>query len=185
MVKTIIYSFFHLNNWWGTNQDLSEFWRRGARKLQKLTHLQNLVPMKMSVLQEEYQRGRMAGWVFSIALEVILVKERLAILSCLGDLQKASQEPLECQAILMMVWCNSKDQRRSQTAKNTSTTYRLFIAPKISLLEMQCFPSQSLLNLQLRYISETTCIRIPWKLFPNDAWALFSRVSFFYLFIYW
>ena len=113
------------------------------------------------------------------------VKERLAILSCLGDLQKASQEPLECQAILMMVWCNSKDQRRSQTAKNTSTTYRLFIAPKISLLEMQCFPSQSLLNLQLRYISDTTCIRIPWKLFPNDAWALFSRVSFFYLFIYW
>lgn len=40
----------------------------------------------------------------------------------LGELQKASKEPLEGQAILMMVWYNLKDQKKSHITKYTSTT---------------------------------------------------------------
>lgn len=50
MIKDVMYSFFFfsdLNNCWGINQD--------PRELQKLTHLQNWVPIKRSVLQEECQ----------------------------------------------------------------------------------------------------------------------------------
>ena len=61
--------------------------------------------MKRSVLQEECQDE-----YFPSHLKRIPVKEGLAtMLLYLGELQKASKEPLECQAILMMVWYNLKD----------------------------------------------------------------------------
>ena len=83
--------FSDLNNCWGRNQD--------PRELQKLTHLQNRVPMKRSVCQEECQDG-----YFPSHLKMIPVKDGLAtMLLYLGELQKASKEPLERRAILMMV----------------------------------------------------------------------------------
>lgn len=61
-------------------------------KLQKLKHLQSLVPLKRSVCKKNINEEKCQDKYFSLPLKMIPVQEGLVIiLLCLGDLQKSSK----------------------------------------------------------------------------------------------